>query len=66
MSRICWDFTQVLTGHMVYREIRGREDIPICADESVFGNTDALELVRRNAADYLKIKLRKSGEIGIA
>ena len=36
---------------------------PILADESVFSPLDALELIRRGAADLLNIKLMKTGGI---
>ena len=37
--------------------------MPICADESVFTDKDALKLIKEGAADYLNIKLGKSGGI---
>lgn len=36
---------------------------PILADESVFGPADALEVLRRHAADLINIKLMKAGGI---
>ena len=43
--------------------LRNRVDLPICADESVFNDKDALRLVKAGAADYLNIKLGKAGGI---
>jgi L-alanine-DL-glutamate epimerase-like enolase superfamily enzyme len=43
--------------------LRNHVDLPICADESVFNHHDALKLVKAGAADYLNIKLGKSGGI---
>ncbi|PHR92665.1 MAG: dipeptide epimerase [Robiginitomaculum sp.] len=40
--------------------------LPICADESVFDDADAQEILARGAADYLNIKLGKSGGIHTA
>lgn len=39
---------------------------PICADESVFDDKDALHLVKTGAVDYINIKLGKSGGIRTA
>lgn len=44
-------------------EVRRSSPIPIMADESVHSPQDALEVVRRNAADMVNIKLMKSGGI---
>jgi len=44
-------------------EVRRNAAIPIMADESVHSDRDALEIVRRNAADMINIKLMKSGGI---
>ena len=46
--------------------LRDKVDLPICADESVFDDKDALKLIRAGAADYLNIKLGKSGGIHTA
>ena len=46
--------------------LRDKVDLPICADESVFDDKDALKLIRAGAADYLNIKLAKSGGIHTA
>ena len=46
--------------------LRNKVDLPICADESVFDDKDALKLIRAGAADYLNIKLAKSGGIHTA
>lgn len=43
--------------------LRNNVDLPICADESVFDHRDALKLIKAGAADYLNIKLGKSGGI---
>lgn len=43
--------------------LRGKVNLPICADESVFDHRDALKLVEMEAVDYLNIKLGKSGGI---
>jgi len=48
------------------RRLREKVDTPICADESVFDDRDALKLVSMGAVDYLNIKLGKSGGIGMA
>ena len=45
------------------RHLRQQSPVPIMADESVFSATDALQLVRAEAVDYLNIKLAKSGGI---
>ena len=47
--------------HEGLAQLRGKVDIPLCADESVFDDKDALSLVRAKAADYLNIKLGKAG-----
>jgi L-alanine-DL-glutamate epimerase-like enolase superfamily enzyme len=44
-------------------EVRRNSSIPIMADESVHSPRDALEVVRRGAADMINIKLMKSGGI---
>lgn len=44
-------------------EVRRNSPIPIMADESVHSPRDALEVVRRGAADMINIKLMKSGGI---
>ena len=43
--------------------LRNAITIPVCADESVFDDKDALKIVKQQAADYLNIKLGKSGGI---
>jgi L-alanine-DL-glutamate epimerase-like enolase superfamily enzyme len=48
------------------QRLRAAVDIPICADESVFDDKDALKLVTMDAVDYLNIKLGKSGGIATA
>lgn len=54
-----WDYENL-------RRLRNAVDIPICADESVFDDKDALKLVTMGAVDYLNIKLGKSAGIGTA
>ena len=51
-----WDYENL-------RRLRDKVDTPICADESVFDDKDALKLVSMGAVDYLNIKLGKSGGI---
>lgn len=51
-----WDYDNLA-------RLRDKVDLPLCADESVFDDKDALKLVRAGAADYLNIKLGKSGGI---
>jgi L-alanine-DL-glutamate epimerase-like enolase superfamily enzyme len=48
------------------RRLRDKVAIPICADESVFNDRDALKLVSMGAVDYLNIKLGKSAGLGTA
>ncbi|GIH05053.1 dipeptide epimerase [Rhizocola hellebori] len=43
-----------------------RVDIPIMADESVFGLRDLVEVIRRRAADLVNVKLAKCGGLGVA
>ena len=54
-----WDFENLA-------RLRNKVNLPICADESVFDDKDALKLVKVGAADYLNIKLGKSGGIHTA
>ncbi len=51
-----WDFENLA-------RLRDKVNLPICADESVFDDKDALKLIKLGAADYLNIKLGKSGGI---
>ena len=51
-----WDYENL-------RRLRDKVDTPICADEFVFDDKDALKLVSMGAVDYLNIKLGKSGGI---
>ena len=46
---------------MVY--VTSRVQTPILADESVFSPADAVEIIRRGAADLINIKLMKTGGI---
>ncbi len=41
-------------------------DIPIMADESVFGVRDLVEVIRRRAADLVNVKLAKCGGLSVA
>ncbi|MHA1776730.1 MAG: mandelate racemase/muconate lactonizing enzyme family protein [Promethearchaeota archaeon] len=43
--------------------LREKINIPVCADESVFNDIDAFKICKLGAADYLNIKLAKSGGI---
>ncbi|PHZ86370.1 mandelate racemase/muconate lactonizing enzyme family protein [Paremcibacter congregatus] len=43
--------------------LRDKVNLPICADESVFTDKDALKLIKQGACDYLNIKLGKAGGI---
>ena len=43
--------------------IRREAGIPVAADESVRSLTDAKEVVARNAADYINIKIMKTGVV---
>lgn len=54
-----WDYDNLA-------RLRDKVALPICADESVFDHRDALKLIRLGAADYLNIKLGKSGGIHTA
>ena len=45
---------------------RDRVDVPIAADETVFTAEDALEVVRRDAADVVNVKLGKAGVLQAA
>ncbi len=49
--------------HEGLARLRRTVDLPLCADESVFDEKDALKLIKAGAADYLNIKLGKSGGI---
>ena len=54
-----WDYDNLA-------RLRDTVDLPICADESVFDEKDALKLVKQGAVDYLNIKLGKSAGIATA
>jgi L-alanine-DL-glutamate epimerase-like enolase superfamily enzyme len=43
-----------------------RVDIPVMADESVFGLRDLVEVIRRRAADLVNVKLAKCGGLSVA
>ena len=48
------------------RYVTERVHTPIMADESVFGPTEVIELIRMRAADIINIKLMKTGGISNA
>jgi L-Ala-D/L-Glu epimerase / N-acetyl-D-glutamate racemase len=48
------------------RWVSDRVDVPILADEAVFGVRDLVEVIRRRAADMVNVKLAKSGGLGPA
>ncbi len=54
-----WDYANL-------KRLRDKVSLPLCADESVFTEQDALKLVTMGAVDYLNIKLGKSGGIHAA
>lgn len=45
------------------KEVKDRIDTPVLADEAVFSALDAEKLIQMRAADYLNIKLMKTGGI---
>lgn len=46
--------------------VSDRVDVPILADEAVFGVRDLVEVIRRRAADMVNVKLVKCGGLGPA
>jgi L-alanine-DL-glutamate epimerase-like enolase superfamily enzyme len=46
--------------------VRARADLPILADESVYGVRDLVEVIRRGAADLVNVKLAKCGGLRVA
>jgi L-alanine-DL-glutamate epimerase-like enolase superfamily enzyme len=48
------------------RWVTDRVDVPILADEAVFGVRDLVEVIRRRAADMVNVKLAKCGGLGPA
>lgn len=54
-----WDYENLA-------RLRNKIDLPLCADESIFDDKDALKLIKLGAVDYLNIKLGKSGGISTA
>ncbi len=46
--------------------VSDRVELPILADESVFGIRDLVEVIRRRAADLVNVKLAKCGGLGPA
>lgn len=46
--------------------VSDRVDVPILADEAVFGVRDLVEVIRRRAADTVNVKLAKCGGLGPA
>lgn len=49
-----------------FARLRRETLIPICADETLFNERDALRLIREDAVDFMNIKLVKSGGINTA
>lgn len=47
-------------------QVRNKSAIPIAADEAVFTPNDAMQIVRREAADIINVKLGKSGLLAAA
>jgi o-succinylbenzoate synthase len=46
--------------------VRARSDLPILADESMYGVRDLVEVIRRGAADMVNVKLAKCGGLRVA
>jgi L-Ala-D/L-Glu epimerase / N-acetyl-D-glutamate racemase len=46
--------------------VSDRVDVPILADEAVFGVRDLVDVIRRRAADMVNVKLAKCGGLGPA
>jgi L-alanine-DL-glutamate epimerase-like enolase superfamily enzyme len=46
--------------------VSDRVDVPVLADEAVFGVRDLVEVIRRRAADMVNVKLAKCGGLGPA
>jgi len=46
--------------------VTARVDTPILADESVYGLTDLIEVMKRHAADMVNVKLAKCGGLAVA
>ncbi|MFY1686654.1 mandelate racemase/muconate lactonizing enzyme family protein [Plantactinospora sp. WMMB782] len=46
--------------------VADRVDVPILADESVYGVRDLMEVIQRRAADLVNVKLAKCGGLGPA
>ena len=46
--------------------VRARVDLPIMADESVYGMRDLDRVLRLDAADMVNVKLAKCGSLGVA
>jgi L-alanine-DL-glutamate epimerase-like enolase superfamily enzyme len=46
--------------------VRDRVDLPILADESVFGVRDLIRVIQRGAADLINVKLAKCGGLAVA
>lgn len=66
MSDLDLDYSEqpmAVWDHAGMARLRRKVALPICADESVFNDKDALKLIRADAADYLNIKLGKAGGI---
>lgn len=54
-----WDYDSL-------KRLREKVDLPLCADESIFTEKDALKLIKAGAVDYINIKLGKAGGIHTA
>jgi L-alanine-DL-glutamate epimerase-like enolase superfamily enzyme len=46
--------------------VSDRVDVPVLADEAIYGVRDLLEVIRRRAADMVNVKLAKCGGLGPA
>jgi L-Ala-D/L-Glu epimerase len=46
--------------------VSDRVDVPVLADEAVYGVRDLVEVIRRRAADMVNVKLAKSGGLAMA
>ncbi len=59
---------QPVVAHDFYglKEVKEKIDTPVLADEAVFSPLDAEKIITRHAADYLNIKLMKTGGLRAA
>lgn len=44
-----------------FRFVRGKVDVPVMADETTHSPEDAMKVIKKEAADYINIKLMKAG-----